>query len=296
MWRQTAFIFRLAGQDLRGNAAIHAVAAAIISAAFLAVGVFLLIAVNLRALAAHWEKTIQVCIYLQDEATSAQKDQLLTRVRALPGVTGVSYLSREQALAEFKAALGRDQDLLTGLDENPLPASLIVSLSSPARHAEKVAAMAREVSAWPGVEEVDYGGSWLNNFSRAIQMVEAGVLVLGVLLLVAVVFIISNTIRLAMYSRQEEIGIMKLVGAGNLLIRLPFLLEGMVQGLTAAGLGALSLWLLFWLGLSGVSWPGIFAGFSPVFLSASLLGYLIGGGAVLGAAGSMARFSEFLRV
>lgn len=296
MIRKAGFIFRLAGQDLRANATVHLVAAAIIAAAFLTVGVFILIAVNLRALANHWEKKIQVCVYLLDTVTSEQQAAMIAKLQALPAVAGVNYVSKDQAMDDFKVMLGHNAGLLEGLNDNPLPASLVVDLRPQGREVAAVKKLAAAVSAWPGVEEVDYGGAWLEGFSSAVKMVTAAVAVIGALIVLAIVFIISNTIRLTMYSRKDEIGIMKLVGASNLLIRLPFVLEGMVSGVAAAALGVVTLWVLYRVGLAGFAWPGVFAGFAPVFLSGPHLAYLILAGAGLGAAASMSRFSDFLRV
>lgn len=295
MIRKAAFIFRLAGQDLKGNLAVNLVAAAIISAAFLTVGVFILIGVNLRALAGHWQEKIRVCVYLKDDLGKEAQEELRARLGAEPGVEAVEFVSREQALADFRAMLGKDKDLLEGLDENPLPASFTLSLKPEARAYDQVQELAARIGAWPGIEEVDYGGNWVESFSAAARFAQAAAFLLGALIVVAVVFIISNTIRLTMYSRKDEIGIMKLVGAGNLIVRLPFVLEGTIQGALASAMGVALLWVLFRVGLSGLSWPGIFTGFNPVFISGSVLVSLVAAGAALGAAGSMSRFSDFLR-
>jgi len=296
MIRKALFVLRLAGQDIKGNLAVHLVAAAVISAAFLTVGVFILIASNLQVLAEHWEEKIQLCVYLADGITEGEPKDLRSKLEALSGVTMVEYVSKEQALADFKVMLGPDADLIRGLDGNPLPASFTLRLAPEARTYEAVKKLAAELAAWPGVEEVDYGGTWIESFASAAGFIKAAVFLVGALIVAAVVFIISNTIRLTMYSRKEEIGIMKLVGASNILIRLPFVLEGMIQGGLASSIGVLLLYTLFRLGVHGLSLPGVFSGFTPVFISAGALLAMIGGGAALGAAGSMSRFSDFLRV
>lgn len=295
MLRKIGLIFRLAGQDLRANAAIHLVATAIISVAFLAAGIFLLVAVNLRALTRQWEKKIQMTVYLQKELSPAERQAMLADLKARPEVAAVEYVSKEQAWTEFRAALGPDADLLSGLAENPLPPSLVIHLAAPARELSQVQILAAELISWPAVEEVDFGEAWLSAFSSALRLLEVGMIALGGLIALAVIFIISNTIRLTIYSRKDEIGIMKLVGADNLLLRLPFVLEGIAQGLLAAAGGAIGLRVLFWAALRGWSATGLFAGFSPVFLPFSLICAIIFAGAVFGAAGSMTRFSTFLR-
>lgn len=296
MIRKARFALRLAGQDLKGNLMIHLVSAAIISAAFLTVGVFILVAANLNALARFWEKKVQVCVYLADAVGEPERRELSGRLLALSGVERLEFVSKEQALVDFKAMLGEDQSLLEGLEDNPLPASFIVHLQDDARAVEQVREFAGLVSGWPGVDEVDYGGAWLESFQTAVRVVQGSVFMLGALIVVAVVFIISNTIRLTMFSRKDEIGIMKLVGASNLLIRVPFVIEGMLQGLIASGLGILGLWVLYFGAIRSVSWPGVFSGFSPVFISGLALISMLAGGALLGALGSMGKVRDFLRV
>lgn len=296
MIRKAWFVIRLAAQDLRGNAGIHLVAGGIITAAFITLGLFLLLSTNLSALSRHWEEKIQICVYLTDQLADEDRKAMFQRLESLPEVKAVDYVSKDQALDEFREMLGDDADLLEGLDHNPLPASFILSLEPMARGVDQVKALAKNVSAWPGVGEVDYGGRLLEGFASASGIIQGAALMLGGLILVAVVFIISNTIRLTMYSRSEEIGIMRLVGASNLLIRLPFVIEGMVQGFAAAIMGAALLWAFYLAALKGAAWPGIFGGFAPVFLSGSALWALLLGGAALGAAGSVSRVRDFLKV
>lgn len=286
----------LAGQDLKGNAGVHLVSGAIISAAFLTLGIFILVGTNLRLLTRHWEEKIQVCIYLADDLEPGDHGKIKSKLENMTEISKVEYVSKKQALSDFKAMLGDNAGLLEGLDENPLPASFIVGLSPEARKLENLKVLSTKLSAWPEVAEVDYGGRLIEDFTSAIRVVEAAVIFMGGLILIAVVFIISNTIRLTMYSRRDEIGIMKLVGASDMLIRLPFILEGMVQGGGAALFGVVVLWVMYWVGLQNASWPGVFSGFTPGFLPGSALWALVAGGAFLGAAGSMSRFRDFLRV
>ncbi|MFO8056037.1 MAG: permease-like cell division protein FtsX [bacterium] len=296
MLRKAGTVFRLAFQDLKANLMVHAVAATVISAAFLTVGLFVLTAANLDALTRYWEKKIQVSAYLEDSVNKDKKQELSSRLYSLAGVESVEYVSKQQAMSDFKKMLGEDADLLEGIEGNPLPASFLIRLTYEARDVERVRRFSREIESWEGVSEVDYGGSWLDSFSSAMSVARAAVLVLGALIVVAVVFIISNTIRLTMYSRKEEIGIMKLVGASNLLIRLPFVLEGILQGLVTSALGVGALWILYLVALKSATWPGVFAGFSPVFISGTALLAIVAGGALLGAMGSLSRVSDFLRI
>lgn len=294
MIRKLRLILRLAGQDLKGNMMVHAVAVLIIAAAFLTVGIFILLATNLRALAGHWRERVQVCVYLSDDA-AANAEALRAQLLARPEVARVEYVSKESALVEFKAMLGPEDGVLDGLDENPLPASFTVRLKDNARELEQVKALAAELSSWPGVEEADYGGPWLAGFTSAVRAAQAAIIALGLLIGAAVALIIGNTVRLTVYSRKEEIEIMRLVGAGHVLIRAPFMLEGMLAGGGAASLAIAALYLLYRGLLAGRPLPGILAGFNPVFISTSPLLALIAAGTILGAAASLTKFSNLFK-
>jgi len=295
MIRKAAFVFRLAGQDLRGNLGVHLVAVAIITAAFLTLGLFALTAVNLRTLAEHWQEKIQVIVYLDEGLEEADLTVFEAWLKDREEVSAVEFVSKDRALSDFREMLGDDDELLEGLEENPLPASFIVSLEAGSRGLESVKGFSSAAAKWPAVEEVDYGGKLLEGFDTASSIAQAAVLLVGGLIMVAVIFIISNTVRLTMYSRSEEIGIMKLVGASGLLIRMPFILEGMLQGVAAAVFGALLLYALYRIGLVGVNWPGVLSGFKPVFLSSDALWMLVLGGGALGAAGSISKVRDFTR-
>lgn len=303
MIQKAMLALRLAGQDLRGNAGVHAVAVGVIAAAFLAAGLFVMLAANLQALAGHWEEKVRIVVYLADhegapeEKRAEAKPELIgPRLRALPGVDSAEYLGRDEALAEFRKALGPDAALLDGLEGNPLPSSFTLALEPGSREVGRVEDMAAEISSWPGVGEVDYGGDWLRTMGNVLAFVRAAIYLAGALIAVASVFIISNTVRLAMYSRREEIGIMKLVGADNLLIRAPFVIEGMLQGALAAVLGVALLYALHGALVPGLDWSGVLEGFTPVFVPARVAVLMVAGGAALGAAASMGRFSSFLKV
>ncbi len=293
MIRKVKFLLKLAASDLRGNAPVHLVALAIIAAAFLTLGVFVLIATNLRALASHWEEKIEVCLYLADGTSEPEAQKMHARLRALPEIDSVEYIGKDRALEDFKAMLGDESDLIEGLDENPLPSSFVIKLKREFRSLDEVEGLAGRLGRWEGVAEVDYGAPLLESFSSAVRLIQGAVLMVGGLIVVAVVFIISNTVRLTMYSRKEEIGIMKLVGASDAMIRAPFLLEGTLQGAAASSLGVAALWALYAAALSEIALPGLLATFTPRFLDGSAMAAIVAGGSILGAAGSLTRFKDF---
>ncbi len=296
MIRKAVFVLRLAGRDLSGNTGIHLVSMAIISAAFLTLGLFALVSVNLGALARHWEDKIEVCVYLSDGLSEPSRKSLEEELLEKRGVVSLDYVDKDQAMLDFHAMLGERAEILDGMEENPLPASFVLSLDPGARSMQEVEKLAGSIQEMQGVDEVDYGARLLESFFAAGRIARAAVLFIGGLVAMAAAFIVSNTIRLTMYARAEEIGIMKLVGAGKALVRLPFVIEGVLQVVAASCTGCALLWLLFRMGLQGVHFPGLLGGFEPVFLSAPAVWAILGAGALMGAAGSMSRVRVFLKM
>ena len=286
-----SFTFRLAVQNLKSNLALHAVSVAIISLAFLILGVFLLVATNLGKVIERWGESIQISAYLQDNLDPGQREGVYRQLMTLPQIKAADYVSKQQALGRFKTMLRGQADLLEGLGENPLPASFEIHLAPRFRSLDQVEAVAAKVAKLPQIKEVEYGREWLKNFTALLRLVKLAGSVVGVLIFAAALFIISNTIKLTVYSRRDEIGIMKLVGASDFTIRLPFLIEGVTAGTVAAALALFLLWLLFLLLARQLGLPDFIA-----FLPAPLSAGLILAGAGLGVFGSSVSFSEFLRV
>ena len=201
-----------------------------------------------RTLLASWGAQAAITIYLPSSASDAQARALAARVEREHPDLRVAYVDKTAALSRLRVDLGELSSALEGLSSNPLPPTLELSPQT-ALSAAALRQLALELSWLPHVQEVDYGREWLDRLEalgRALRAGGAGALavVLGAALLV-----VANTIRLAVYARRDEIEIMKLVGATDGYVRLPFLLEGGLQGLLGAllaigGLYAVQKWLL----------------------------------------------------
>jgi len=171
--------------------------------------------------------------------------QAVSRVRAEigqdPAVAGIEYVSREQALATFRAQFPSEERLLSGLGDNPFPASLVVKVSPAYRSSEQVRELVQKLSALSETEEVLYSQDWIENLAVALRYLKALGLGVGMVLAASMVTILANTIRLTLHARRDEIEIMHLIGATTAFIKTPFVLEGALLG----GAGALcSLFLL----------------------------------------------------
>ena len=174
------------------------------------------------------------------------------------------------------------------IEANPLPASLAIALSPDHRTPGAVAAVSEALHALPGVEDIAGGETWIDGYGRALRLVNSAGMGLGAVLGLATLLIVTNTIRLAVYARRDELEILALVGASRTFLRVPFLIEGLLQG--AVG-GLLGVGLLFAIFNVAVPQLGdaleLFLGWSdPSFLSPRNVGILVAGGAAFGFTGA----------
>ncbi|MFQ5912265.1 MAG: cell division protein FtsX [Nitrospinota bacterium] len=292
--RSFPYFLREAVRGMRegGGAPLVAIATIFISLLFL--GGFLLALSNLTRPLDEWGEQIRVVVYLKEGLNDSALEELRGDLAALDGVSEVRLISKEQALKDFRRYLGGRAEMLDGLEPNPLPASLVLGLRPEKRTARFAAQLAAFVRDRKGVEGVDYGRAWVESFERFVRELGWVIVGIGLLLGLGIVLIVSNTIRLALYSRREEIEIMDLVGATPSFIRSPFLVEGFLEGLSGAGLSLASLYLLYRLVLlrAAQSFPGI-GPEAVTFLEPGLSIGLLGLGTFLGVLGSFLSVSRY---
>ena len=232
----------------------------------------------------------EVQVFLAD-ATEAEHQRLGVRLLATPGVEAVQFVSKEEAMAVFREEFGEEAELVT--DEQFLPASFRVTLRPEYAQADSLSALVAEWEEWARVEEVLYNQPLLVRVQDNLRIYLPVALGVGVLVMMAALFLVGNTIRLTIYARRMLIRTMKLVGATDGFIRQPFLVEGVAQGLVAgvvAGVVLVPLYsaLLRWVPqLQVLGWPGG----NPVWV---VLGVLVFG-ILLGWFGSWLAVRRFIK-
>jgi cell division transport system permease protein len=227
-----AFSLKRAWQGFWRNALMSMAATATMALMLMLLAGFWIINTGLVSALEFTEQKVNVVVYLQDNDTRFQIDDLAGRVRGMAEVTSVKYVSRDEALAQFRqrrAAQGQE-DLTRFLDTNPFHASLEVNLTDPRQYGVVHDRLAND----PLVRNVTNQADLAENVATVTNILHtAGAAILiGIALIV--VFIIVNTIRLAVVARAEEIEIMRLVGASDAFIRWPFVFEGALVGLVGA--------------------------------------------------------------
>ncbi|MEX0911928.1 MAG: permease-like cell division protein FtsX [Gemmatimonadota bacterium] len=203
-----------------------------VSLSLFVVGLFALTAHNIQTALRAIEERVEIVAYLREGTSVEQARAAEAELRVLPDILEVRYVSKTEALAAAVQELPEFREVFSGLDVNPLPASLEIRLQPGYRGSEAVESVARQVLTYPFVEEADYGRDWVARIV-ALQRVAAGAtLMIGGAFGAVAGIIIATAVRIAVFARREEIEIMRLVGATDGFIRRPFLVEGLLAGLT----------------------------------------------------------------
>ena len=286
--KRIMYLLREAMRGLRANRTSTIIGMITTAFTIASFGVFLLLYHNVRTIAGSLQDQIQVIIYLEDTISSEEQTNIKTTLKQDPKIETLSFLSKEQALQDFHQQFPSESYLLDGIGDNPLPASFVATVVPHAHASDLVSELAVQVKNLSGVEHVRYSRDWIERLTLFTSYLEVGALSVGLILSLASVTIISNTVRMAFYARREEIEILRLIGATGAFIAIPYLIEGAVLG--AVG-GALSLGLLrggFEIvkdKISDLSWVGGLQA-SLDFFPMPMSVMLVFGGLVLGCAGS----------
>jgi cell division transport system permease protein len=219
-----------------------------IALALFVLGAFLIATSNLERLGREWNNSAEMSVYLADNVTQAQRTAIEKTLASGSAVASQQYLSKAAALARFKKTFADLSATLDGVGENPLPASYEVRIRGGVDTG--VDLLLAELRQLPGVADVRYDREWLQRLSSAISMLRGVGLALGTLLTIAAALTVANVVRLGLFARRDELDIMQLVGAPQVYIRGPFVMEGTLQGGIGALLALLVLGAVF-LGLKG---------------------------------------------
>jgi cell division transport system permease protein len=286
MLRALGYFFQEALTSLWRSRLVNAVSVGTIAVSLFVLGAFLTVAGNLGDVVDRWTEKIQVIVYLEDGIEDRVRASLENRLREDPAVASLDWVSREEALERFRALFRDLSSLPEDLGDNPFPASLEVNLRPSHQSPAEVERLAADFADVPGVQEIQYDLLWIERLATGVRLLRGVGAFLGGILVLAGIFTISNVIRLTVYAREDELDIMRLVGATQAYVKGPFVIEGMVQGglggLVAAGL----LWLtLRWLArdVSSSEMLGRAAFALPSAIAASL----VMGGMVVGIVGSL---------
>jgi len=301
MIARIAYAFREMWASFRRNLTLTAAAILTSAIALLLVGTTLLIQRAFENLLVQWKGDVAMIVFVRSDATPEQIALIDESIRSAPTIINVDkleYLDKTQTYEEAKRIFVGDPVTLSLLTPENIPSEfkVVPITQDPAL----VRSLSEQYRSLPGVEDVALAEDEFEVISTLSKFVRTVTLVMSLVLLVVAVGLIWNTIRTAMFARRREIEVMKLVGATNWFIRVPFMLEGLLQGLIGAVVSCGGLWAL------NSAWTSGVAGFKPGTGISSLIvpsGYLSGVmvviliiGALAGAIGSAIAASRFLDV
>ena len=288
------YFVREAFISMRRNGLMSVASVSTMALSLFILGMFLILVLNLTHLASALESQVQISVYLQDGLTEYEHREIGTRITKMQGVNQVLFVTKAEAMKRFQERLGEQKNLLNALGEtNPLPNAFEVKVDKP----EQVKAVAKAIGEIKGVENAKYGQEVIEQLFALTKLIRTFGLILIILLALAAIFIIANTIRLTVFARRKEIGIMKYVGATDSFIRWPFLIEGVMLGIGGALLSVLILSQTYGLLVERIYESLAFLPLLPQYpfiLQISLL--LLAVGMVVGALGSAVSLRRFMKV
>lgn len=296
------YIFSEIGAGLRRNLTMTLAVIITVAISMTFLGTGMLLRAQAETMKGFWYDKIQVSVYMcneyatgsgcaQGQVTDEQKGKIEETLRSHPEVQQIFHETQEEAYERFQEYY--DNSLADAITADQLPESFRVDLEDPERYDGVVSA----VAGLPGVQEVNADRDILERVFKILNGVLIGAITVAIILVVAAVLLITNTIRLAAFSRRRETGIMRLVGASNFYIQLPFILEAAIAGLMGAVFGAGCVLLIKWLLIdtflapdfqftAWVGWPDTLA----------ILPWLLAGGVLLSAVAAFITLRRYLRV
>ena len=213
-----------------------------ITAMMLILGMFFVVSVNVNLFTEVVEKDFDyVELYLKDDVSKADAGKITDKIENYIGVEGTEYRTKEDALRIMKQRWGKNGYLLDTLDKNPLPNSILITVSDN-KSAEKITEYATSIK---GVEDVRYYKETVEKLTRATEFIQLSAMIIMIFLIIVSVIVVANTIKLTVLNRAKEISIMKYVGATDWFVRGPFVVEGAMMGIISSLIAAGLTWLIY---------------------------------------------------
>ena len=285
-------LFRETTSGLRRNGLVAFAAISTTFIALLLFGLALLISRQVSLMIEATTGNVEVAVYLSDPVNPDTVEALTNKLTELPVVANVEYETKQEACARFKELFANQQALVNNVDCDALPASLRVKLDDP-EHYDQVAAV---LEGQPGIHRIVDQSRFLDRLFAITRVFRVGVLLVSFVMLVSAAVLIANTVRMGLFARRKEIGIMKLVGATNWRIRFPFLIEGLVESLIGA---AAAVFFLFGMKVAFVNPLYDTVEFVPWVTNAdvvAIIPWLLVAGALVAVFASLAGMRRFLDI
>ena len=291
------YFFRRALRNMQQSPVLSLASVGTIAVALALLAFFAIAVLNVQQLTASWGESLAIVAYLDEVPGDSIIKGWVSDIERYPEVDKVAFVSRDQAFERFRQRLGDDAGLIEGLGPDVLPASLEISLADQSRNQAAVTAVVDRLRVDHRFTDLQYGQGWLEKLEAFLLLLRVSGAALGGFLVFAALVIVANTIKLTLYARQDELDAMVMVGATSLFIKLPFLVEGALQGvlggLTALGLSFLVFEVALQKSLGSLL---LITGIDTIhFLPLLWQIMLILGGGLIGLLGSLFALRKFVR-
>ena len=287
--------FKRAIDDIIKNRFLNLVTIITISLSILIASAFILFFVNTGDVINSWKRGLRIMAYLKPGISDSELEVIKKKIRSLDDVDTLRFISKQEALSRLKTQMKNQASLFANLTRNPLPDSFEIRMTAAIESWQKIDALANRIESMPQIDEVEYGQRWVGRFAHIISLFRLAGYAMGTLFFMATIFIVANTIRLVIYTRREEVEIMRLVGATDNFIKVPFYFEGLIQGALGAVIGLAMLYIAFIFVSSNIE-KGFFPGlFRFHFLSPGMLLGILLVSMLVGWLGCFISLKQFLK-
>ncbi len=282
-------------KSLKRNTTLSFASIITVSLTLFMFGIYLMAMLNANQVVKNIESKLEVSVFLKEDIKADDKENIQNIITTTKGVTKIAYVTKEEALEKWKEQLGKENhDLVQGFDEkNPLPESFTVTVEN----AEMVKTIVKTTEKLAGVEKVVANEDLVNRIAGVTRGVKWIGFAALILLIPICLFLIGNTIKLAVYSRRREVNIMKYVGATDWFIRWPFIIEGVIIGIVGAIIASAVLIPLYGLAYNKLSDSIMMIELvTPNYIVMNILWIFILSGTLIGGIGSILSIRKFLKV
>jgi len=291
--RRFGYFFRETAMALRRNALVTFAAISTVFISLFLLGGALLVERQVRLMTGEWASKVEVSVFLRDDASSEEVESLSRHIAEIPEVQEVFFENREQAYLNFRELFRDNQALVENVDPEAMPQSYRIKLVDPADFPVIRARLAGD----PAIDQIRDEQAILKKLLAVTSVLRTGVIAVAGIMLLSAAGLIGNTVRMAVFARRKEIAIMKLVGATNWFIRVPFLIEGVVEGLIGGVAAVLAIFAMKFLFIDPLR--GKIA-FVPSWIDTGEILFtvpiLLGAGILIAAVASLLAMRRFLEV
>jgi cell division transport system permease protein len=294
---RTGYFLKRALRNMRQSPVLSLASVGTVALALALLAFFAIAVLNVQQLTSSWNENLAIVAYLDDVPEEKVVKGWIKDVESYPEVDKVTFVSRKDAFARFAKRLGDDADLIEGLGEDVLPASLEITLADDWHSESALTDVVERLRNDHRFEDLQYGQGWLEKLEAFLLLLRVSGSALGGFLVFAALVIVANTIKLTLYARQDELEAMAMVGGTSLFIKLPYLIEGALQGLLGGVTALLLSFLVFQVILQkSLGSLLLITGIDTIhFLPLVWQGMLVVGGGLIGLLGSLFALRKFVR-